>query len=253
MQPDRLVEPEQLDRLDPANRHAIRSRADLRRLHRLMGTRGILLRALRRLPHPPRRVLELGAGDGTLMLRVARKLAVPAQGETTSAWDGVRIALLDQHQVVVNDTLRAYAQAGWHATPLLADVESFLGLVATSEGSHAADTDSYHLIVANLFLHHFSLDDLRAMLASVASRCDAFITCEPRRSALALCASRLVGLVGANAVTRKDAVLSVRAGFQGAELSTLWPSSPDWQVFEYPAGLFSHCFVAHRIPAGRPA
>jgi hypothetical protein len=253
MQPDRRVEPEQLDRLDPADRHAIRSRADLRRLHRLMGTRGILLRALRRLPHPPRRVLELGAGDGTLMLRVARKLSMPAHGETTAGWRDVRIALLDQHPVVVNDTLRAYAQAGWHATPLLANAESFLGLASNLENGRAADANRYHLIVANLFLHHFSVEDLRAMLASVASRCDAFIACEPRRSALALCGSRLVGLVGANAITRKDAVLSVRAGFLGAELSALWPSRPGWQVAEYPAGLFSHCFVAHRNPAGRSA
>jgi hypothetical protein len=249
MHAGRVLEPEDLDHLDPADRHAIRSRADLRRLHRLMGTRGILLRALRCLPRPPQRVLELGAGDGTLMLRVARKLAAQAHTDTAKSWNRVRITLLDQHKLVANETLQAYAKAGWHATALQADVESFLGMPTSSARASPADTDGYHLIAANLFLHHFSADALRSMLAVAATRCDAFIACEPRRSALALLGSHLVGLAGANAITRKDAVLSVRAGFRETELSALWPSGPGWRMSEYPAGLFSHCFVACRDPA----
>jgi hypothetical protein len=251
MQAERVLEPEDLDHLDPADRHAIRSRADLRRLHRLMGTCGILLRALRRLPHRPRRMLEIGAGDGTLMLRVARKLATQAQVDRTNSSDDVHIILLDQQRVVADETLRAYAKAGWHATPLHTDVNSFFAMAANSVGGADADAARFHLIAANLFLHHFSADALRTMLAGVAAGCDAFIACEPRRSALALSASHLVGLAGANAVTRKDAVLSVRAGFRGGELSALWPPGRDWRVEEYPAGLFSHCFVAWREPAGK--
>lgn len=258
MQADRVVQPELLDHLDPTDRHAIRSRADLRRLHRIMGTRGILLQALRRVPHPPhppRRILELGAGDGTLMLRLARKLAAHPARES-STWRDVRIALLDQHPVVSRRTVRDYAQAGWHAVPLQTDVQSFLGSQAgwlEAASSHPAEPERYHLVVANLFLHHFPSVELRTMLAGVAARCDAFIACEPSRSAWALFASRLVGLVGANAITREDAVLSVRAGFHGVELSALWPSNPGWQTFEYSAGPFSHCFVACRNPAGRSA
>jgi hypothetical protein len=49
-------------------------------------------------------------------------------------------------------------------------------------------------------------------------------------------------------VTRHDAVLSVRAGFAGRELSALWPSADGWKLEERRAGLFSHLFVAHRAP-----
>jgi hypothetical protein len=248
-QAERVLEPEDLDHLDPGDRHAIRSRADLRRLHWLMGSRGILLRALRRLPRPPRRVLELGAGDGTLMLRVARKLAKKAKMDPAASWTEVRITLLDQHPVVANETLRAYQRAGWHATSLQTDANRFLGTTDEPAADDQGGSESFHLIVANLFLHHFDKDALRAMLSGAARHCDAFIACEPRRSALALFASHLVALAGANAVTRKDAVLSVRAGFRNTELSALWPSGPGWLLSEYPAGLFSHCFVACRDPA----
>jgi hypothetical protein len=73
-----------------------------------------------------------------------------------------------------------------------------------------------------------------------------FVACEPRRSALALGASRLVGLIGCNEVTRYDAPISVRAGFAGRELSGLWPAGGAWQLREGARGLFSHCFVAGR-------
>jgi len=54
-------------------------------------------------------------------------------------------------------------------------------------------------------------------------------------------------LLGANAVTREDAVLSVHAGFRDAELSTAWPgNAADWRLQEHPAGLFSHCLRAER-------
>jgi hypothetical protein len=47
-------------------------------------------------------------------------------------------------------------------------------------------------------------------------------------------------------VTRHDAVISVRAGFAGRELSALWPDRDRWLVIEGPAGRFSHRFVAQR-------
>jgi len=76
----RIVAVETLDGLATDNPVAMRSRRDLRRIHLVMGTRAILLRALHDLTvslrkDTPLRVLELGAGDGTLMLGVARALA----------------------------------------------------------------------------------------------------------------------------------------------------------------------------------
>ncbi len=72
---------------------------------------------------------------------------------------------------------------------------------------------------------HPSLFGERAapLLAGIAARCRVFLCCEPRRAALPLAASHLIGLLGAGPVTRQDAVASVHAGFRAHELSDLWP------------------------------
>src|SRR5215470_4891513 len=75
----RVVAAETLDGLDAGDPSAVRSRRDLRRIHRFMATRSILLGGLadlRTAAHAgPLQLLELGAGDGTLMLGVAKVLA----------------------------------------------------------------------------------------------------------------------------------------------------------------------------------
>jgi hypothetical protein len=56
----------------------------------------------------------------------------------------------------------------------------------------------------------------------------------------------MLSFIGCNAVTCHDAPVSVRAGFKGRELSTLWPRDGEWEITERRAGLFSYLFVAHR-------
>jgi len=176
-------------------------------------------------------VLELGAGDGTLLLGVAAGLA--------GAWPPVALTLLDRQRVAERATLDRYAALGWSARVEVVDV---LDWAAARE-----DAPRWDLIVANLFIHHFEGRQLAALLAAIAARTDRFLACEPRRARLALGASHLIGALGANAVTREDAVLSVRAGFRDAELTRLWPGAPeDWTLEEYPAALFSHCLRATR-------
>lgn len=226
----RLVHAETLDYLDEKDPRAIRSRADLRRIHAVMGTRGILLKALRRLPVTPRRVLELGAGDASLTLRVAQALA--------PAWQSVHLTLLDRRNVVPAGTVQAFERLGWKVQLLNADVLEWIASPAQ---------DSYDLVIANLFLHHFEAPQLTAILAALSQRSHAVCACEPRRSHLALAGSRMVGLLGANAVTREDAVLSVKAGFADKELSQqMHPAFEGWHVDEYAAGLFTHCLLASR-------
>lgn len=233
----RTLEPETLDHLAPDDPAARRSRRDLRRVNRFMGARAILERALARVAPPagaaPLRVVELGCGDGLLMLDVARS--------KRSALKDVELTLLDLQPIVEPATVAAYAAAGWRAVPATDDV---LAWAAADAGAERCD-----VVVANLFLHHFQGDELRLLLAGCARRADALVVCEPRRSRFALAASHLVALLGANAVTRRDAVLSVRAGFLGSELSGAWPASGSagaWQLSEYDDGLFTHCLVARR-------
>ncbi len=231
----RILEPETLDHLAPDDPAACRARRDLRRVNRVMGARAILERALARVaPRPPAsplRVIELGCGDGLLMLDLARSRRSPL--------GDVELTLLDLQPIVTAETLAAYAAAGWRARPLSEDV------LAWAEGD--ATDGRWDIVVVNLFLHHFEGEALRRLLAGCARRADALAACEPRRSRFALGASHLVVFLGANHVTRRDAVLSVRAGFIDDELEQVWPDrSGTWQLDEYEDGPFTHCFCARR-------
>lgn len=225
----RSVESETLDHLAEDDPRAVRSRADLRRIHRIMGTRSIMQRALRDAV-APRRIIELGAGDGTLMLSLARRLA--------KHWPQVHLTLLDRQSLIAPGMIGAFHALGWRVDTVNADVLDWI---------KRPSLEHYDLVTAALFVHHFDDAQLASLLPAIAGRTDGFFVCEPRRARLPLAASHLIGLIGANAVTREDAVLSVRAGFAGHELTALWPHGGSrWHLREYDAGLFSHCFLALR-------
>ena len=230
----RVVESERLDDLLPGDPRAVGSRGDLRRLNFIMGHAGILSRAFRQpfaeasSRSQPLRLVELGAGDGTLLLRLARRcsgLGVTAQG-----------TLVDRQNLVSAETRRAFNALNWSVESVTTDVFTWL-----EQSSPVVD-----VMFANLFLHHFPDQSLVALLRLAAARTNRFIACEPRRSLFALTASRLLWLIGCNGTTRHDAPVSVRAGFVGHELSALWPADHEWQFREQSAGLFSHCFIAER-------
>ena len=240
----REIAVEVLDGLAADDPDAMRSRDDLRRLHRVMGTPTILrrqLQAMAPLPHDstPWRVLEIGAGDGSLMLSVAGALMPP--------WKPVDLTMLDRLALVRDDTIQQFAALGWTTDVLVLDVMDWAH--AAVDARQESSAMHWDLIIANLFLHHFVDGELSLLMAAIARRAERFVACEPRRSWLPVIGSRMVGAIGANAVTRTDAVLSVKAGFSGHELTTLWNrsiSADQWQLHEYSAGLFSHCFQAKR-------
>lgn len=230
----RTVQPELLDHLDASTLWAIRSRADLQRLNRIMGHAEIITTAFHRhleqetARERSLRICELGAGDGTLLLKLAEKwssLDVTAEAE-----------LIDLHYLVSEETRHNFVELDWHATPVAADVMAWLN----------QSTEVVDVMLANLFLHHFRDAPLRELLRCAAARTKLFIACEPRREMLGLAASHLLWAIGCNTVTQHDAAISVHAGFRGKELTALWPDHDQWQISEYPAGLFSHCFIAKR-------
>lgn len=229
----RLLEPEILDELPEDDPRAQRSRRDLERINRVMGAAGILAQALAAEGATPRRIIELGAGDGRLMLRLARRLA--------PRWPNVQVVLLDRQQCVAPETRAALARTGWSVQARQEDVADWVS---------GAAGERFDIVLANLFIHHFDEDAIARLFGAISARAKLFVALEPRRASLPLLASRMVGLLGANAVTRSDAVASVRAGFQGRELSALWPASPAWRLSEGRAGLFSHLFTARRRADG---
>ncbi|MHB8254536.1 MAG: class I SAM-dependent methyltransferase [Acidiferrobacter sp.] len=224
----RIVEPEWLDTLAPTDPRARRSRNDLRRLNFLMAHARILSGALKKArPTPPKTLIELGSGDGSLMLTIARKL--------TPDWGSVHWVCVDQSADVSNATKDGLSLLGWSVECVKEDIFHYL------RQDHPADG-----IVCNLVLHHFSAQSLQWLLAQCARRTDLFMACEPCRSRLSLWSSHAIALIGCNDVTRHDAIASVKAGFCGSELTAHWPDSRGWSLTERGAGAFSHLFVAQR-------
>jgi len=232
----RAVRPEILDQLGPADPRALRSRRDLQRVNRIMGSRRILAQRLRQAAalaenRTPVHLLELGAGDGSLALSLAKRFA--------ACWPAAELTLLDRQALLTPAMGIAFARLGWILRPLTVD--------ALEWARAAPQQPHWNIIFANLFLHHLEDGRLRELLSAIAARCELFIACEPRRSFTALLGAWLLPALGVSRETRHDALVSVQAGFRGGELSRLWPADRDgWRLEESPRGPFSHLFVAVR-------
>ncbi len=235
---ERLVEPELLDAL-PADHPAARgARRDLVLVNRLMFNAGILAAELaRHAPAGRLRIAELGAGDGRLMRTVAGRLA--------GRFDRVAVTLVDiagpGADAAAQDT--AFRALGWKVDRVTADVFDWM------KADHQTGFD---VITANLFLHHFRAAELRRLLGLAGALTRLFVAVEPRRDLLSLAASRCLGALGANRVTRHDAPVSVRAGFRDGEISACWADQAGFRLAERSRPPFAHVFVAKaRDRAGR--
>jgi hypothetical protein len=220
----RTLEPEWLDELPAADPRAVRSRRELVFVNWLMGNAGAVARAL--ALREGARIADLGSGDATFTARVARKLRLR----------NVELALIDRGCPAAPAALGTFAALGWRVSECAADAVEWL----------RAQRGRLDAVTANLFLHHLDNARLRELLALAAERTRLFVACEPRRSRLALWGSNALILIGCGAVTRHDAVVSVKAGFSGRELSEHWPVASGWRLVERASGPFSHLFVARR-------
>lgn len=227
----RTIQPEFLDELPATDPRAIRSRRDLRRINAWMGNAGIIARHLQRMLTGNKlpRVVELGAGDGTFLLAVARRL--PRMNPAIEA------VLVDRHDLLAPETAEALRARGWNARAVASDAMEWLDSTPNGAGE---------VVLANLFLHHFTDEQLRRLLGLIATRAQLLVACDPGRTTLSSAGVALLPLIGCGAMTRHDARVSVRAGFVGGELSALWPSTRNWTLHESAARVFSHCFVAKR-------
>lgn len=223
----RIVEPELADHIPGDDPRARRFRRDLSRLNAFAMTDRAMARAL--LKHcgdvVPRELVDLGAGDGTFMLRAAERL--------TPKWRDLTVKLVDQQDIVSAQVRDRFAALHWNVQTIAADVFEFL-----------QETSNVDIITANGFLHHFTAEDLARLLGLAARKTKLFVATEPRRTHFAREASRFVWLLGGGDVIRRDVVSSIRAGFVGTEISASWPMRDDWVIEEREAGPFSHIFIA---------
>jgi hypothetical protein len=144
--------------------------------------------------------------------------------------------LLDQQHLLTQQMEDRFGAAGWQAKAIKSDVFQWLD----------QNTDRFNAIIANLFLHHFSSEDLTRLFCEMAAQTDLFIAVEPRRAGVSLFAGKFLWMIGCNSVTRHDAIVSIRAGFGGRELTALWPKGSGWVCDERPAGFSSHLFIARK-------
>jgi len=226
---NRIVLPELLDVLPPQDSAAQRSRRDLRRLNAWMRHPKIMAAVLRdNFSTPvPHRIVELGAGDGHFLLRVAQRLRWP------------------ETEAVLVDRLKAM-------DPQIAKLFRGLGCRVKSENADAADwlrrqpPGSADVVIGNLFFHQFETRPLVELLQLAANAARRVIALEPRRAWLPKLCGHWLWAVGCGPVTRHDANISVGAGFRDNEISALWPDKENWTLTERSAGLFSHLFIARR-------
>ncbi|MBL6765121.1 MAG: hypothetical protein ISQ14_09195 [Verrucomicrobiae bacterium] len=229
---ERSLQTELLDELPADDPRAVGSRRDLRRINALMGNARHMARAVSAVTPQaaPRRIVDLGAGDGDFVLRWVHRIP--------SLAPGTEVLLVDRQDAADARVLTALNDRGFRTHQVSADGLAWLRSQPAQAGTW---------VLANLFLHHFPPERLRELLQAIAAKAELFCACEPRRGWWPLAASRMLRLIGANAVTRHDAVVSVRAGFQDGELSALWPADSGWRLQEQRAGLFSHLFLAQRV------
>ncbi|MGB3752263.1 MAG: class I SAM-dependent methyltransferase, partial [Parerythrobacter sp.] len=132
--------PEILDGLARDDPRAIRSRADLRRINRVMRQASISADLCATHLDAPRgkalRIVELGCGDGLAMLRVARRLS--------RRHPRADLTLLDMAPCVSHETLEQFARTGWTPRVVTSDVFDWF---ASADGR-------FDLVTVNLFLHH---------------------------------------------------------------------------------------------------
>lgn len=221
----RLLEPELLDELPATDPRAVASRKDLCWLNAIMLHDRILRNLLLRNVDAPRSILDIGAGDGAFMLRMARHLS--------KHWPGVEVTLLDRQDLLKPNIRVGFEGLGWRVRAEVADIFTL------SASSIEAPFD---LVTANLFLHHFSFGQLQYLLAQIAAYGRVFAALEPRRTAMTLHAARALWLARCSAVTCHDAVASARAGFRNREISHAW-SADNYALLENGIG-FTQYFLA---------
>jgi len=139
---NRVVHPEKLDHLAPTDPRAIRSRADLRRIHFGMGNFRWLERSFTQAPES---VLEIGAGDGALCHRLQ------------SRFPSARITGVDR--------VPGPPGIAWQTGDLFDVLPA-----ASAEG-----------LIGVMILHHFS-DEALAQLGQWLDRFRELRFCEPWRS-----------------------------------------------------------------------
>ena len=216
MMKERVIQPELLDTLPQDDPHAIRAREEMVMVNGIMGNHRWIERMIHRHREVGWRITELGAGDGTLSLRLLES------GCGTEA-------TLHAFDLAPRPKLWPKA-AHWTCGDVLAQA--------------LPETE---IVIANLFLHHFTQEQLLLIGSQLSPATRLIVAAEPARRWIYSVLGRLFCEVAElNHVQRFDMQASIRAGFHGQELQQALGLGHEWQVdaHEHPMG--SYRFMAWR-------
>ena len=102
-------------------------------------------------------------------------------------------------------------------------------------------------MIANLFLHHFTGDQLHTLGARISPVTRLIVAAEPARRWIHALLGRLFCEVAElNHVQRHDMQVSIRAGFRGNELRDALGLGDPWKVSAYSHPLGAYRFMAWR-------
>ena len=196
----RVVEPEFVDQLPPDHPDVVRSRIDLKVINFLMGNERWIARQVREFPEVRARgVLEIGAGEGTLLERLGK------------AHPGIPLKACD-----------LAPRPGWLPEEIAWDQRDVFECLAESSGG---------ILAANLFLHHFEEPEL-SRFGPLMRNFEVICINEPFRTAQTITDARFMRPFVGRA-TKHDMVVSIRAGFVPGELPELLGlDAAEWKVHE---------------------
>ncbi len=189
-----------IDQLPPDHPDVVRSRVDLKMINFLMGNERWIARQVGVFPAARAKgVLEIGAGEGTLLNRLDRKY----QGIPLRACDlAPRPAKL--------------------AERIIWDQRDVFECLAEAEGG---------ILAANLFLHHFEDPELERF-RDLLGKFEVICINEPYRTAQTVMDARFI-LPFVGRATKHDMMVSIRAGFLPGELpERLGLDRGEWHVRE---------------------
>ncbi len=216
MMKERIIQPELLDILPQSDPDAIRAREEMLQIHGVMGNHRWIERMVRWHRESGWRITELGAGDGALAMRLLQSGCCAETG--LHAFD---LAPRPEHLP---------AAAHWTCGDVLAQV--------------LPETE---IMVASLFLHHFTQEQLHLLGSRLSPAIRLIVAAEPARRWVHTVTGRLFcELAELNHVQHHDMQVSIRAGFRGDELRDALALDATWQT-----AVFSHPFGAYRFLAWR--
>jgi len=196
----RIVEPEIIDQLPPDHPDVRRSRVDLKVINFLMGNERWIARHIAQFPAAlAKGVVEIGAGEGTLLRRLAKRHA------------GIALTACD----LAPRPEGLPERIAWDRRDVFESLAEVTGGV----------------LAANLFLHHFEYDELE-QFRRYMERFEVICLNEPYRDERTIWDAQFI-LPFVGRATKHDMMVSIRAGFVHGELPERLGLDPaKWRIRE---------------------